>query len=442
MTRTLTLNAFLMTTGHHESSWRLPLSDPLAGTDIGHYIRLAQLAEKAKLDAIFFADGPVLQWPVAQRPAGILDPVTVLSAIAPLTRHIGLIATASTSYNDPYNLARRFASLDVISNGRAGWNVVTTAGDAAARNFSQSAQLDSSQRYRRAEEFLEVVKKLWDSWEPDAVVADKGSGIWADPGKIHPAAHMGEHFQVAGALNVPRSLQGHPVIVQAGASAAGKEFAGRWAEAIFTAHQSFESARDFYQEIKDKAAGNGRAAHSVKVLPGIVPILGSTEAEANELADSLDELILPEYARNTLAQQLHVEPAILELDRELPAELENTVAKEKSTSRRDLILDLGYRRKLTVRQIIRELGPGRGHQTFSGTPEQLADRIEYWFKAGAADGFNIMAPVLPAGLEVFTEQVVPILQQRKLFRTEYEQSTLRGNYGLPVPANNRLDLAF
>lgn len=442
MTRTLTLNAFLMTTGHHESSWRLPLSDPLAGTDIGHYIRLAQLAEKAKLDAIFFADGPVLQWPVAQRPAGILDPVTVLSAIAPLTKHIGLIATASTSYNDPYNLARRFASLDVISNGRAGWNVVTTAGDAAARNFSQSAQLDSSQRYRRAEEFLEVVKKLWDSWEPDAVVADKGSGIWADPGKVHPAAHIGEHFQVAGALNVPRSLQGHPVIVQAGASAAGKEFAGRWAEAIFTAHQSFESARDFYQEIKDKAAGNGRAAHSVKVLPGIVPILGSTEAEANELADSLDELILPEYARNTLAQQLHVEPAILELDRELPAELENTVAKEKSTSRRDLILDLGYRRKLTVRQIIRELGPGRGHQTFSGTPEQLADRIEYWFKAGAADGFNIMAPVLPAGLEVFTEQVVPILQQRKLFRTEYEQSTLRGNYGLPVPANNRLDLAF
>ncbi|MFJ2146066.1 LLM class flavin-dependent oxidoreductase [Glutamicibacter sp. NPDC087831] len=442
MTRTLTLNAFLMTTGHHESSWRLPLSDPLAGTDIGHYIRLAQLAEKAKLDAIFFADGPVLQGPVAQRPAGILDPVTVLSAIAPLTRHIGLIATASTSYNDPYNLARRFASLDVISNGRAGWNVVTTAGDAAARNFSQSAQLDSSQRYRRAEEFLEVVKKLWDSWEPDAVVADKGSGIWADPGKIHPAAHIGEHFQVAGALNVPRSPQGHPVIVQAGASAAGKEFAGRWAEAIFTAHQSFESARDFYQEIKDKAAGNGRAAHSVKVLPGIVPILGSTEAEANELADSLDELILPEYARNTLAQQLHVEPAILELDRELPAELENTVAKEKSTSRRDLILDLGYRRKLTVRQIIRELGPGRGHQTFSGTPEQLADRIEYWFKAGAADGFNIMAPVLPAGLEVFTEQVVPILQQRKLFRTEYEQSTLRGNYGLPVPANNRLGLAF
>ena len=441
MTRTLTLNAFLMTTGHHESSWRLPESDPHAGTDIGHYIRLAQLAEKAKLDAIFFADGPLLQGPVAQRPAGILDPVSVLTAIAPLTENIGLIATASTSYNDPYNLARRFASLDLISNGRAGWNVVTTAGDAAARNFSQSGQFDSSQRYLRADEFLTVAKKLWDSWDPEAIVADKDSGTWADPGKIHPANHVGEHFQVAGALNVPRSLQGHPVIIQAGASAAGKDFAGRWAEAIFTAHQSFESAKAFYQEIKHKAVANGRAEQSVKVLPGIVPILGSTEAEALELADRLDELIMPEHAKNTLAQQLYVDPQILDLDRDLPAGLESVVSKEKSTSRRDLILELGYQRKLTVRQIIRELGPGRGHQTFTGTPEQLADRIEYWFNAGAADGFNIMAPVLPSGLETFTEQVVPILQQRQLFRTEYEHSTLRGNYGLPIPRVERTSLS-
>ncbi|MGP9527492.1 LLM class flavin-dependent oxidoreductase [Glutamicibacter sp. AOP5-A2-18] len=433
MARTLTLNAFLLTTGHHESSWRLPESDPHAGTEVDHYIRLAQLAEKAKLDAIFFADGPVLQGPVAQRPAGILDPVTLLSAVAPVTKNIGLIATASTSYNDPYNLARRFATLDLISNGRAGWNVVTTAGDAAAQNFSQQSQLDSSQRYARAHEFLSVVKKLWNSWEPDAVIADKASGTWADPAKIHPAAHVGEHFQVAGALNVPRSPQGHPVIIQAGASQAGKEFAGQWAEAIFTAHQSFESARDFYQEIKTKAVGYGRSEQSVKVLPGIVPILGSTEAEALELADALDDLILPEYAKKTLAQQLHVAPDVLELDEVLPEGLETATSKEKSTSRRDLILDLGYRKNLTVRQIIRELGSGRGHQTFAGTPEQLADRIEYWFKAGAADGFNIMAPVLPSGLETFAEHVVPLLQQRKLFRTDYDQSTLRGHYGLEVP---------
>lgn len=437
MTRSLTLNAFLMTTGHHESSWRLPESNPHAGTDIQHYIRLAQLAEKAKLDAIFFADAPVIQGPVAQRPTGILDPVTVLSAIAPATKNIGLIATASTSYNDPYNLARRFASLDLISNGRAGWNVVTTAGDAAAQNFSQQSQLDSSQRYVRADEFLNVVIKLWNSWDDDAILADKSSGIWADPHKVHPAGHAGAHFQIAGALNVPRSAQGHPVIIQAGASSAGKDFAGRWAEAIFTAHQSFESARAFYQEINDKAIAYGRAEQSVKVLPGVVPILGSTEAESLKLADRLDELILPEYAKKTLADHLHVAPEELELDKILPSGLEAAVSKEKSTSRRDLILDLGYRKNLTVRQIIRELGSGRGHQTFTGTPEQLADRIEYWFKAGAADGFNIMAPVLPSGLEVFAEQVVPLLQQRGLFRTEYEHSTLRGHYGLPVPANDR-----
>lgn len=434
MTRKLTLNAFLLTTGHHESSWRRPESDPHAGTDIGHYIHLAQLAEKAKFDAIFFADGPLLQGSVAQRPASILDPLTILSAIAPLTTNIGLIATASTSYNDPYNLARRFASLDIISNGRAGWNVVTTAGDAAAQNFSQPKQHDSSARYARADEFLTVAKKLWNSWEPDAVIADKNSGKWADPAKVHAAEHVGEHFQVAGALNVHRSAQGHPVLIQAGASEAGKDFAARWAEAIFTAHQSFESARDFYQDLKVRAGTYGRSADSVKVLPGIVPILGSTEAEALELADSLDELILPEYAKKTLAQQLHVDPETLKLDSVLPDGLEKVVSKEQSTSRRDLILDLGYGKNLTVRQIIRELGPGRGHLTFTGTPEQLADRIEYWFKAGAADGFNIMAPVLPSGIEAFTEQVVPLLQDRGLFRTDYEHSTLRGHYGLPIPA--------
>ncbi|WP_315973711.1 LLM class flavin-dependent oxidoreductase [Glutamicibacter sp. M10] len=252
-------------------------------------------------------------------------------------------------------------------------------------------------------------------------------------GQDSSSRSCGEHFQVAGALNVPRSPQGHPVIIQAGASQAGKEFAGQWAEAIFTAHQSFESARDFYQEIKTKAVGYGRSEQSVKVLPGIVPILGSTEAEALELADALDDLILPEYAKKTLAQQLQVAPDVLELDEVLPEGLETATSKEKSTSRRDLILDLGYRKNLTVRQIIRELGSGRGHQTFAGTPEQLADRIEYWFKAGAADGFNIMAPVLPSGLETFAEHVVPLLQQRKLFRTDYDQSTLRGHYGLEVP---------
>lgn len=435
MTRSLILNAFLMTTGHHESSWRLPESDAQAGTDVQHYQHLAQLAEKAKFDAIFFADSPVLQPAPAQRPAGALDPVTLLAALATVTQKIGLIATASTSYNEPYNLARNFASLDAISNGRAGWNVVTTAGDAAAQNFSRAAQADSSERYARAEEFLKVTQKLWDSWEDDASVGDKDRGIWADPAKIHRIDHQGEHFQVAGPLNVPRSPQGRPVIIQAGASEAGKGFAARWAEAVFTAHQSISSAQEFYQELKARTASAGRNPQAVKILPGVVPILGSTEAEARRLADDLDSLILPEYALRTLATVLHVDQYELDIDRVLPQGLEKVASAEKSTSRRDLILDLGYRKKLTVREIIRELGPGRGHQTFVGTPEQAANHIERWFTQGAADGFNIMAPVLPSGLEYFIEHVVPILQDRGLFREEYNSTTLRGHYGLENPEN-------
>ncbi|MDV2980802.1 UNVERIFIED_CONTAM: LLM class flavin-dependent oxidoreductase [Actinomycetes bacterium ARC8] len=433
MPRNLILNAFLMTTGHHEASWRLPGSATNTGTDIAHYQRLAQLAESAKFDAVFFADSPVLQAPPAQRPAGALDPILLLTALATVTKCIGLIATASTSYNDPYNLAREFATLDTISHGRAGWNVVTTAGDSAAKNFSQHNQLDSSQRYARAGEFLEAAVKLWDSWEDDAAIGDKQRGIWADPQKIHQINHRGQYFQIDGPLNLPRSPQGRPVIIQAGASPAGRNFAAQWAEAIFAVQQSLEQAQGFYSDVKQRVAAAGRDPEAVKVLPGIVPIIGSTEQEAAALADELDALILPEHALKNLSAQLHIDPAELKLDEKLPAGLEQVVAAEKSTSRRDVILQLGYGRDLTVRQILRELGPGRGHQSVVGTPEQIAGHIEESFTQRAADGFNIMAPVLPSGLEVFIEQVVPILQQRGLFRTEYSASTLRGHYGLPRP---------
>lgn len=433
MSRSLILNAFLMTTGHHEASWRLPDSDPLAGSDVRHYQELARLAEAAKFDAIFFADSPVLQAPPGQRPAGALDPVLLLTAIATVTEKIGLIATASTSYNTPFNLARNFATLDTISNGRAGWNVVTTAGDAAARNFSQAGQHDSSARYARAEDFLQATAKLWDSWEDDAIVADKEQGLWADPAKIHPINHEGQYFQVAGPLNVPRSVQGHPVVIQAGASEAGKDFAARWAEAIFAVHQSLPLAQKFYAEIKARAAKFGRNPETLKILPGIVPILGSTEAEAQQLAEELDSLILPEHSLVNLAHVLHLDPSELALDSKLPAGLDRLVSAEASTSRRDVVLDLGYSRNLTVREIIRELGPGRGHHVLTGTPEQLADHIERSFTERAADGFNIMAPVLPSGLEAFIEQVLPILRRRGLFREDYESGTLRGHYGLDRP---------
>jgi FMN-dependent oxidoreductase (nitrilotriacetate monooxygenase family) len=434
--RQLHLNAFLMSTGHHEASWRLPESNSYAGTDVAHFQRLAQTAERGKLDSIFFADSPVLHGNVAQRPYGGLEPTVLLAAIAAVTERIGLIATASTTYNEPYNLARRFASVDQISGGRAGWNVVTTAGDAAARNFSLAGQPAHSNRYERAAEFLDVAKKLWNSWEDDAIVADKKAGIWADSSRVHQVNHEGTHFQVEGALDVPRSAQGHPVIVQAGSSENGKDFAARYAEAVFTAHQTLADAQAFYSDLKQRTAAVGRDPESIKILPGIVPVIGSTEEEALRLERELDELILPEHARKQLAGLLRVPPESLQLDAQLPADLPSEDEIEGAKSRYTLIVNLARRERLTVRQLIGRLGGGRGHRTFSGTPEQVADATQGWFQAGAADGFNIMPPVLPSGLETFVDQVVPILQDRGLFRREYSGRTLREHFGLARPANS------
>jgi FMN-dependent oxidoreductase (nitrilotriacetate monooxygenase family) len=434
--RQLHLNAFLMSTGHHEASWRLPESNSFAGTDVAHFQRLAQTAERGKMDSIFFADSPVLHGNVGQRPYGSLEPTVLLAAIAAVTERIGLIATASTTYNEPYNLARRFASVDHISGGRAGWNVVTTAGDAAARNFSLAGQPAHSQRYERAAEFLDVAKKLWDSWEDDAVVADKGAGVWADSSSVHPVNHEGRHFQVEGALDVPRSVQGHPVIVQAGSSGNGKDFAAHYAEAVFTAHQTLADAQEFYADLKRRTTAAGRDPQSIKILPGIVPVIAATEAEAVKLERELDQLILPEHARRQLANVLRVSPESLQLDAQLPSDLPPEDEIEGAKSRYTLIVNLARREQLTVRQLIGRLGGGRGHRTFSGTPEQVADAIQHWFQAGAADGFNIMPPVLPSGLEIFVDQVVPILRDRGLFRHEYSGRTLREHFGLAVPANS------
>jgi FMN-dependent oxidoreductase (nitrilotriacetate monooxygenase family) len=430
---TLHLNAFLMTVGHHEAAWRLPESDPFAHTGVRHYQDLARIAERGKLDSIFLADSPVLWNSIGRRPAGGLEPTVLLTALAGITEHIGLIATASTTYNEPYNLARRFASLDHISGGRAGWNVVTTAGIDAARNFNRADLPAHRERYERAAEFLEVAFKLWDSWEDDAALGDKAAGVWGDDSKIHPANHHGTHFQVAGALNVPRPPQGHPLIVQAGSSTDGKELAAKYAEAVFTAQQTLREAQTFYADLKRRTLAEGRDPGSIKILPGIVPAIGATEREARELEEELDRLIKPEYALRQLAQTLRVDPADLHLDRQLPADLPDEEEIEGAKSRYTLIVDLARREKLTVRQLIGRLGGGRGHRTFAGTPEQVADAIQHWYENGAADGFNIMAPVLPSGLELFVDHVVPILQARGLFRTEYTGRTLRDHYGLARP---------
>jgi FMN-dependent oxidoreductase (nitrilotriacetate monooxygenase family) len=435
VTKHLHLNAFLMTTGHHEASWRLPESNPRANTDLQHYVNLARLAERGTFDSLFLADSPSLLGPVSRRPSGVIEPLTLLTALATATEQIGLIATASTSYNDPYNLARRFASLDHVSGGRAGWNVVTTATIDAARNFGLDELPAHADRYAKAAEFLEVAFKLWDSWDDDVVVADKDAGVWGEADKIHPAAHRGRYFSVQGALNIPRSPQGYPLIVQAGSSEDGKQLAARYAEAVFTAQQTLEEAQSFYADLKARTRRLGRDPDTIKILPGIVPVIGSTEAEAQARDAELEQLIVPEHAQRRLATLLRVPVEHLDLDKPLPADIPTEDEIEGSKSRYTLIVTLARRENLTVRQLIGRLGGGRGHRTFTGTPEQVADAIADWFGNGAADGFNIMPAVLPSGLALFVEHVVPILRRRGLFRTAYEGQTLRDHYGLPRPRN-------
>jgi len=434
----LHLNAFLMGVGHHEAAWRLSESDPLAGTSIEHFKNLARIAERGKMDSLFLADSPMLWSSIGRRPSGTLEPTLLLTVLAGATEHIGLIATASTTYNEPYNLARRFASLDHISGGRAGWNIVTTAGIEAARNFNLEQLPSHGERYERSAEFVDVSLALWDSWDDSAPIGDKAKGVWGDESKLYPPRHVGRHFKVEGPLNVPRSPQGYPLLVQAGSSEDGKGLAARHAEAVFTAQQTLQDAQSFYADLKARTRALGRSPDAIKILPGIVPVIGSTEAEAQALDAELDRLIKPEFAKLQLSKTLRVRPEDLDLDAELPQDLPSEDAIEGAKSRYTLIVSLARRERLTVRQLIGRLGGGRGHRTFAGTPEQVADAMLHWWENGAADGFNVMPPVLPSGLAAFVDQVVPILQQRGVFRTAYEGKTLRDHYELPRPPNSNL----
>ncbi|MEU3721462.1 LLM class flavin-dependent oxidoreductase [Streptomyces sp. NPDC031705] len=432
--RTLHLNAFLMNAGHHDAAWRHPAASPERITDVRYFQELARTAERGRLDSIFFADGLALWGKARHNALGGFEPLTLLSAIAAVTEHIGLIATASTTFDEPYHLARAFASLDHISGGRAGWNIVTSATVDEARNFNRDEHLEHGLRYERAHEFLDVATKLWDSWEDDAIVLDKERGIYADTDRLHPAAHRGEHFAVAGPLNVPRSPQGHPLLVQAGSSEAGKEFAARYAEAVFTAQQTLADGQTFYKDLKSRLARHGRTEDDLLVLPGIAPLIGSTEAEAKALEQELTDLQVPEYGLAQLSGMLGTDLSGADLDGPLP-DLPEERDINGNKSRFTLVAEIARRDGLTLRELIARLGAGRGHRVFAGTPEQIADQLEEWFTRGAADGFNIMPPVLPTGLTDFVDQVVPILQARGLFRTEYAGRTLRENYGLPRPAN-------
>ena len=433
--RKLSLNAFLHDTGHHEASWRHPESSVERAHDIDFYVELAQHAEAAKLDGVFFADIPGLWAATPYRPTAHLEPITRLAAIAARTERIGLIATASTTFYEPYNLARLFSSLDILSGGRAGWNIVTTQSDAAARNFSLTEIPSPEERYERAQEFVDVVTKLWDSWEDDAIVADRESGIYFDTEKVHPIGHVGRHFRVEGALAAPRSPQGRPVYVQAGSSNDGRAFAARNAEAIFTAHQTIGDAQAFYDDIKSRAARLGRRPDQVKVLPGISPFLGDTEAEAKELQRYVNSLTVPAYGLAQLEGLAGISLGELELDEPVPAELfaGSGDVLDNNRSRLQVVANIVERDRPTLRQLLHRLAGARGHNVVAGTPLQVADLITEWFENGAADGFNVMPPLYPQLLEAFTTSVVPILQDRGIFRTEYAGTTLRDHFGLTRP---------
>ena len=432
MTRLMHLNAFLMGVGHHEAAWRLPETDVGGNLSLAHFTALARTAERGRMDSIFFADAPALMGDVRYRPVGQPDPTVLLGALAAATDRIGLIATASTTYEEPYNLARRFAAVDHLSGGRAGWNIVTTASPDAGRNFGLETMPNHSDRYARADEFVEVVEKLWDSWEDEAVAGDKESGEYADGDRIHAIDHRGEHFGVLGPLDLPRSVQGRPVLVQAGSSETGRAFAARWAEAVFTAHQTLADGQVFYTDLKTRVGALGRDPDGVKILPGLVPVIGSTEAEAKAAERALEEAIVPEYGLKQLSAFFGIDMTGVELDAPLPP-LPHEDEIEAQKSRFTLVTQLARRENLTVRQLLGRLGGGRGHRTFTGTPEQVADTLQEWFEQGAADGFNVMPPVLPGGLDLFVDHVIPELRRRGLFRDEYEGTTLREHLGLERP---------
>ncbi|GAA2416287.1 LLM class flavin-dependent oxidoreductase [Streptomyces glaucosporus] len=431
--RQLHLNLFVYPGGHHEAAWRHHASDVEHLLDVGHYQDLARRAEAAAFDGVFLADGPALADNVRHASRFRLEPFTLLTAIATATERIGLIGTASTTYFEPYNLARLFASLDHLSKGRAGWNIVTTGAPQAAWNFGLDAHPVHAERYERAGEFLEVVTKLWDSWEDDALVADRKTGLFADTDRIHTIDHEGPRLRVRGPLNIPRTPQGRPVYVQAGSSEDGRAFAAAHAEAVFTAHQTLASGRAFYADLKARVAAAGRNPGHVLVLPGISPFIGSTEAEARALHEEFDELTRPEYSLRQLHRILGLELGEEALDGPVPRELVETGGERGSGSRFQVVLDIIDRERPTVRQLLHRLAGARGHRVVAGTPEQIADRIQEWFDNGAADGFNVMPPWQPGGFDLFADHVVPILRQRGLFRTEYTGTTLRDHYGLPRP---------
>lgn len=432
----LRLGAFMRPVSIHTAAWRYPGGTPDANFNLEALVYYAQKLEKGCFDAFFMADHlAVLNMPMEalKRSATVtsFDPLTLLPALAMKTEHLGLIATASTTFEPPYLIARRFASLDHISGGRAGWNIVTTSNPDAAKNFGQDEQMPHAERYRRAREFFDVVTGLWDSFAEDAFTRDVESGIFFDPGRMHVLDHEGEFFKVRGPLNVGRPVQGWPLIVQAGASDPGRQLAAETAEMVFSSARALSDAQEYYGDVKERAAKAGRDPNHVKILPGALVVVGESEAEAREKRALLDSLVHYDSGIASLSISLGYDASTLDPDGPVPDDLPET---ESSKSGRDRVMKLQREEGLTVRQLAGRLG-GYSGNAFVGTPNAIAEEMETWLMEEGSDGFNIMFPYLPAGLDDMVDKVVPELQRRGVFRKEYEGKTLRENLGVPRPEN-------
>ncbi|MBD3919384.1 LLM class flavin-dependent oxidoreductase [Paenibacillus sp. PR3] len=430
-TRQLKLGANLNGIGNSIAFWRHPEVPINASVSLDFYRKQAKIAERGKFDLIFIADGLYINEKSNPHFLNRFEPLTLLSALAAVTEHIGLVGTLSSSYSEPFTVARQFASIDQLSGGRAGWNVVTSPLEGSALNFGKGEHPKHALRYEIAEEHVEVVKGLWDSWEDDAFIGDKINGVFFDPSKLHTLHHEGKHFSVQGPLNVARSRQGYPVIFQAGSSESGKELAAKTADAIYSAPESIEEAKAFYQDVKARAAAYGRNPEELLIFPGIGPIVGETAEEAERKYEEIAGLVSIEHALNYLGRYFeHYDFSQFPLDEPFPEIGELGSNSFRSTT--DKIKQEAREQGLTLRQVALRASTPR--TAFIGTPETIADLIQQWFEEGAADGFNVRT-VVPNGLVDFVDLVVPILQQRGLYRTEYESETLRGNLGISVPRN-------
>jgi FMN-dependent oxidoreductase (nitrilotriacetate monooxygenase family) len=436
--RQMKLGLNIVGNGAHAAGWRLPEARADAAMDFPTWRDIAQQAERAAIHFMFWADGAAVRHNAKDDEQlsylgriDVWEPFTIMAALAAVTQHLGFIASASTTYNDPYTIARKFASLDHISGGRVGWNVVTSWSEQEALNYGREQHMEHGLRYRRAEEFVDVVMGLWDSWEDDAFIRDKATGQYFDPAKLHNLNHRGETFAVHGPLNVSRPIQGYPVIAQAGSSGPGQNLGGRIADIIYTAQKDKEEAKSFYRSVKQHAAANGRDPAAQYVMPGILPVLGSTQAEAQHLMDRLQDLIHPQLGLSILASSFG-DLSGYDLDGPVPDALaEHNGVK----SGHEQLMRMVREKRMTIRELYKMLAGASGHLVMVGTPETVADRIEDWFTDRACDGFNLIPPYMPGGSDAVLMQLVPELQRRGLAQREYTGTTLRETMGLPRPAH-------